>query len=176
MGAIFELLDCWVWAGDVRAWSCMLWLCSIYQAGSGGGPALHIMHSLGGGLWDEVSREWPQQMLWLMFAGIGKRAGQLDGRNKRMKKMNHDVHHGSFSVCTGLASHTLGLPPGAFLSPIPPSSGLEPPTSLWKGEGQVQQVRISKQNEVLKFEPTSLKRGEGLFSGKLSVVGRELRL
>ena len=123
----------------------MLWLCLIYQAGSGGGPALHIVHSLGGGLWDEVSGEWPQQMSWLMFAGVGKRAGQLlDGRNKRIKKMNHNVHCGSFSVHTGPASHTMGLPPGAFLSSIPPLSGLEPPTSLWKGEGQVQQVCISE--------------------------------
>ena len=136
-----NFLICWVWAGDIRAWSCMLWL---YWAGSGGGPALHIMHNLGGGLWDKVSREWPQQMSWLMFAGIGKRAGQLDRRNERMKKMNHNIHHGSFSVCTGLASHTMDLPPGASLSPIPPLSGLEPPTSLWKGEGQVQWVHISE--------------------------------
>ena len=137
-------------------------------------PSHHAQ--LGGGLWDKVSREWPQQMSWLMFAGIGKRAGQLDRRNERMKKMNHNIHHGSFSVCTGLASHTMDLPPGASLSPIPPLSGLEPPTSLWKGEGQVQWVHISERNEVLKFEPTSLKRGEGLFSRKLSVVGGKLRL
>jgi hypothetical protein len=50
---------------------------------------------------------------------------------------NHDESRGSFWGRTIRASHFLG-PPSCFYSPIPSSSELEPPTSLWKGEGRME--------------------------------------
>jgi hypothetical protein len=59
-------------------------------------------------------------------------------------------------------------------SPIPPSRDLEPPTSLWKGEGQVgfDSVR-PRLLGVLEIGPTSLKRGEGPLSESSRVVESE---
>ena len=59
------------------------------------------------------------------------------------KKTNHDFHRGSLSGHTGWASHCLcllGVSPSSIPHPppFPASSELAPPTSLWKGEGQVQ--------------------------------------
>ena len=68
--------------------------------------------------------------------GIGWKRS-VGWNTRRNKKTDHDVHHGSFSWRTTWASHTLG-PPLCFPSPIPPTSELEPPTSLWKGEGWMQ--------------------------------------
>jgi len=77
----------------------------------------------------------PRQVLWLMFAGVGWTGVSFNGMNEKMKKTNDEVHCGSFSGRTCQASHTLG-PPHVSPSPIPPSSELELPTSLWKGEGR----------------------------------------
>jgi hypothetical protein len=93
---------------------------------------------------------------------------------KKMKKTNHDERRDSFSRRTGRASHCLG-PPSCIPSPIRPSSGLDPPTSLWKREGQLLWVRVSERNEAFIFEPTSLERGEGLVSGRFCEVGGESR-
>ena len=79
---------------------------------------------------------WWQTSLGGLALGGG---GQLDGMNEGMKCSSWFI----------FITHYMGLPhpgfpPCASLSPIPSSSELEPPTSLWKGEGQMQQVRISE--------------------------------
>ena len=102
-------------------------------------------------------------MSWVVFAGIGWRDGQFDRMNEKMKKTNHDERRGSFSGCTCRASHTLG-PPRISTSLIPPSSELEPSTSLWKGEDAAGLAFLSEFG-MPELEPTSLKRGEGLISG-----------
>jgi hypothetical protein len=67
------------------------------------------------------------------------RTGAVSGEEmgKEMGKMNHDKSRDSFWGRTIRASHYLS-PPSCFYSPIPSSSELEPPTSLWKGEGRMQ--------------------------------------
>jgi len=66
------------------------------------------------------------------------------------------------------------FPPRVSPSQNPSSSENEPPTSLWKGEGRMQRVRVSEWAVVFRFEPTSLKRGEGLVAGRLGVVKGEM--
>ena len=64
-------------------------------------------------------------------------SGQLDGMPKGIRKRTttfimvrfHDALHGP---------PTPWVPPYVSPFPIPPSSELEPPTSLWKGEGRMQ--------------------------------------
>ena len=79
-----------------------------------------------------------------------------------MAKTNHDgCRRGSFFVtyCTGLP---LPGSPLVYPSPIPPSTGHESPTSLWKGRGGCTCVLASEGLHALEVEPTSLRRGEGL--------------
>ena len=53
---------------------------------------------------------------------------------------------------------------------IPLSSDDAPPTSLWKGEGQVSLRSCFWAARMLVVEPTSLNRGEGLMAGLFGVV------
>jgi len=77
------------------------------------------------------------------YAGTGWRDGQLDGINEGMKKRTtpfivvrlSDILHGP---------PIAWVPPGVSPSLIPPSSELEPPTSLWKGEGRMQRVQVAE--------------------------------
>ena len=62
------------------------------------------------------------------------------------------------------------VPPRVPPSPIPPSKEFGPPTSLWKGEGQVVDFVRPRLLRVLEIGPTSLKRGEGPLSGSSRVV------
>jgi len=60
---------------------------------------------------------------------------------------------------------TYWVPPGVSTSPIPSSSKNEPPTSLWKGEGQVQlDAVLLWLLGALVIGPISLQRAEGPFS------------
>jgi len=64
------------------------------------------------------------------------------------------------------------VPPRVSPSPIPPSSKQKLPTSLWKGEGQMQwHLGFSVSGGVC-ISPTSRKRGKGPLSG---VFGMWLR-
>jgi len=63
------------------------------------------------------------------------------------------------------ASHTLG-PPCVPPSPIPPSSELEPPTSLWKGEGRIQWgLAFPSKVGQLYLSPHPSREGMGLLPG-----------
>ena len=66
----------------------------------------------GGCLWDGMSRGMaePRQVSWLVFAGVGWTGVSFNGMNEKMKKMNDNVHRGSFSGHTGRTSHTLDPP------------------------------------------------------------------
>ena len=64
----------------------------------------------------------------------------------------------------GPPSPTSWVPPCVPCSPNAPSSNDEPPTSLGKGRGGCGRVGVSERIQVFGFEPTSLKRGEGLVS------------
>jgi len=66
------------------------------------------------------------------------------------------------------------VPPRVPLSPIPPSSMLDPLTSLLKGEGHVGFDSVCPcLLGALEIGPTSLKRGEGPPSGSWRVVESE---
>ena len=69
---------------------------------------------------------------------------------------------------------TSWVPPRVLRSPNAPSSNDEPPTSLGKGRGGCDGVGISGRIQAFGFEPTSLKRGEGLVSGLLRVFEGEM--
>ena len=69
---------------------------------------------------------------------------------------------------------TSWVPPRVLRSPNAPSSNDEPPTSLGKGRGRCDRVGISGRIQAFGFEPTSLKRGEGLVSGLLRVFEGEM--
>ena len=91
----------------------------------------------------------------------------MGGYGKRhLGKMNHNFHHGLFSGCNGWASHFLG-PPSLF--PLPSSfvkqKWNEPPTSLWKGEGQMQWVRVPNEMRRLYLSPHPSRDGRGSFPG-----------
>ena len=59
------------------------------------------------------------------------------GWNEELGKTSHDKRRGSY-----FGTHFVGLPlhgsPLVFLTPQSPSNNNKPPTSLWKGEGQLQ--------------------------------------
>ena len=66
------------------------------------------------------------------------------------------------------------VPPRVLLSPIPPLSELEPPTSLLKGEGRARFNSVRPRLlGALQIGPTSLTRGEGPPSGSSRVVESE---
>jgi hypothetical protein len=90
-----------------------------------------------------------------------------------MSKTNHDKCHGSCFVmhCMGLSfpgSPFMYLPP-PFLDRVS-LSHLHP---SGKGRGGCSGVRACEWAEVIGFEPTSLKRGEGLVSGQMGVAESE---
>ena len=97
-----NLSICWVCQG---CWSMVLHAVVVFEIlgweWQWSSPLHHTW--LGGSYVGWSEWEWPWQMLWLVFAGIERRAGQLDGMNKRM--------------------HWLGLPyPGSPLVYLPPYS------------------------------------------------------
>jgi len=69
-----------------------------------------------------------------------------------MEQMNHNKCHDFLDTLPG--PPTAWVPPHVSPSPIPPSSGLDLPTSLWKGEGWMQWIHVSKRNKTFRFEPT----------------------
>ena len=88
--------------------------------------------------------------------------GQLDGIKEGMKKTNHDV------------THYMGLPhPGSpLVFPPPPflhRANLSRPHPSGKGRGGCS-GGWRFQGDAVGFEPTSLKRGEGLTAGLSRVL------
>jgi len=104
---------------------------------------------------------------------VGWRGGQLDRTNEGMKKTNTIFIVVRF--CDAQDGPPIPwVPPRALPSPIPPSRELEPPTSLWKGEGRVEFDSVHPRLlVVLEIWPTSLKRGEGPLSVSSRVVESE---
>jgi hypothetical protein len=88
----------------------------------------------------------------------------LDGMNEEMKKTNHDVHRGSL----GDAPNGPPIPwvPLVFLPPpFLRRVNLSRPHPSGQGRGGWSGVGGSECANAFVFEPTYLKRGEGLISG-----------
>jgi hypothetical protein len=83
--------------------------------------------------------------------------GQSGGWNGRRNEENEPRHSSWFVFHDVLyGPPTPWVPPCVSPSPIPPSSELEPPTSLWKGEGRMQR---GPSFEVLIWAHISHERG-----------------
>jgi len=70
--------------------------------------------------------------------GLDLVSGRL--RREGWEKTNHDEHRGSSGDAPN-GPPIPWVPPRIPPSPIPPSSELEPPTSLWTGEGRMERGR-----------------------------------
>jgi hypothetical protein len=85
-------------------------------------------------MWLQVGVAFSRGGIIPLFGALSLGAVSGGEMGKEVGKMNHDESHGSFSGRTSWASHSLGPPlmllfPKSFVK-------LEPPTSLWKGEGR----------------------------------------
>ena len=102
-------------------------------------------------------------------AGVGS-----VGRNERRNEENENEPR--CSSCFIFVTHYMGLPlPGSPLMYLRPPflhrASLSRPDPSGKGRGRCSGTCVPECAEALEFEPTSLKRGEGLVFGLFVVCG-----
>ena len=95
--------------------------------------------------------------------------GERDGRKQTMTEVI--VRFGDVPP----GPPTSWVPPCLSPSPVPASSELKWPTSLWKGEGWLRLILTCEGAVALVVKLTSLNRGEGIMAGFLGMVVGELR-
>ena len=82
------------------------------------------------------------------------------GLREGWEKTNHDFHRGSRLERTSWASHSC-VPPHVSPSPDPSSSEIEPPISLWKGEGGALEWAFPSELRGLNLSPHPSREGRG---------------
>ena len=105
----------------------------------------------------------PRQVSWLVFTGVRWTGISFHGMNEKMKKMNHDVHRGSFSGRTGLPY------PGSPLVYLPPPflrrANLSRPYPYGKRGADAAGCAFPSKSRRFNLSPHPSKEGRGSFPG-----------